>query len=356
MTDYLFSVKKLVDRLNQQSSENYSRKKSKIKIPLYDVSGTCISVNETEVRFRNKNRDNEIGSKRKKRRPKTEISDPNTRRQSLYQVIKLNKEKLSGKHGGESYLKSPATTASNSPASSPLNSPLNNKNKTVFEFNIYNTSDDEKRDSDSATCARYREQKYPCEDKHSALLLSPNISIGTKPNSPNRLHLEKCNSSSSDKSVIPEADLRSPSPYDTVFQEWDSPNCSRKNSEASRQRLSVSKSMPLSPPIPNAERSAQQFCNFQLKLDTLRAELLAMRKADQELAKKLLSLYSEIQILKVKNSCMNYSELIDEAVYEAEMADDFPDMCDAPRKFTNKLLTSHGVTSFNIHSRRFSCS
>ncbi|XP_060582927.1 uncharacterized protein LOC132739267 [Ruditapes philippinarum] len=351
MTDYLFSVKKLVDRLNLQLSENSlsSKKKTKIKIPVYDVSGTCISGNEADVRYRNKNGGNEISSKRKKRRPKTEISDPNTRRQSLYQVIKLNKGKLSGKHDGESYLKSPATTASNSPASSPLN----NKNKTLFEFNIYNISND----SDSGTCAIYREQKYPrCEDKHSALLLSPDISCVTKPNSPNRLHLENCNSSSSDKSVIPEAELRSPSPYDTVFQDWESPNCSRKNRVTSRQRLSVSKNVPLSPPIPNAERSTQQFCNFQLKLDTLRAELLAMRKADQELAKKLLSLYSEIQILKVKNSCMNYSELIDEAVYETEMADDFPDMCDAPRKFTNKLLASHGVTSFNIHSRRFSCS
>jgi hypothetical protein len=275
MTDYLYSVKKLVDRLNLQSSDNYSRKKTKIKIPLYDVSGTCISGNEAEVRYRNKNGGNEVSSKRKKRRPKTEISDPHTRRQSLYQVIKLNKEKLAGKHGGESpYLKSPATTASNSPASSPLN----NKNKTVFEFNIYNTSDDEKRDSDSGSCAIYSGQRNPrWEDKNSTLLLSPDISYVTKPNSPNRLHLEKCNSSSSNKSVIPEAEqLRSPSPNDTVFQDWESPNCSRKNSVTSRQRLSISKSVPLSPPIPNAERSAQQFCNFQLKLDTLRAELVRL--------------------------------------------------------------------------------
>lgn len=82
---------------------------------------------------------------------------------------------------------------------------------------------------------------------------------------------------------------------------------------------------------------------------------IAMRRADDDLAKKLLSLYSEIQRLKMTRSCLNYCRLLDDAFLDAEIADEVPDMCDPPHKTINKLLMERGVTNFNISSRRFSC-
>lgn len=81
-----------------------------------------------------------------------------------------------------------------------------------------------------------------------------------------------------------------------------------------------------------------------------------MRRTDEELAKKFLNIYTEIQRLKMARSCLKYCRLLDEAYFEAEMADEVPDMCDAAPKSINRLLMDRGVTSFNISSRRFSCS
>lgn len=81
-----------------------------------------------------------------------------------------------------------------------------------------------------------------------------------------------------------------------------------------------------------------------------------MRRTDEELAKKFLNIYTEIQRLKMTRSCLNYCRLLDDAFLEAEMADEVPDLCDPAHKSINKLLLEKGVTSFNISSRRFSCS
>lgn len=123
-----------------------------------------------------------------------------------------------------------------------------------------------------------------------------------------------------------------------------------------RPRLSFSKSVPLSPPAATDDRLARRLGEVQFNIDTVRSELMSMQKMDQDIARKMLTLYNEIRELKIKHSCLKHSELLDEAIYEAEMADDLPDMCDAPQKSIHRLLTSHGVTSYNIHARRFSCS
>ncbi|KAL4218287.1 hypothetical protein ACF0H5_023023 [Mactra antiquata] len=135
-------------------------------------------------------------------------------------------------------------------------------------------------------------------------------------------------------------------------------NADRRKSSVStgKQRLSFSKSLPLSPQVVTKETRERQLCGMQLKLDMLKAELLAMRRTDQDLAHQLLQIHSEIQVQKVKRSCMKHSELLDDAIYEAEIADAFPEMCDLPLKSLSRLLTSNGVTNFNISCRRFSCS
>lgn len=81
-----------------------------------------------------------------------------------------------------------------------------------------------------------------------------------------------------------------------------------------------------------------------------------LRQKDQDIAKFLLQIYSEIQKLKVKRSCLLHKELLEEATYDAAEAEDVPDMCDAPQKYMSKILLSRGVTKQNLAWRRFSCS
>ncbi|XP_045181451.2 uncharacterized protein LOC123540458 [Mercenaria mercenaria] len=360
MTDYLNSVKQLVERLSLQSpsgigSSRVSGKKSKTKEKAHGiVSDAVISEHQGEVRYRHRKKTLEKDlpeTNKPRKKSKTDISGNTTHRQSvsLYQLIKQNKEKLSGKSSAECHLKL-------SPTNSPI-SPQDIKRRTMFEFNVYDANTSDYGESHSSPTLCHKRSPRPSKDLACCSLLSPINPFASEPCSPTKIrNTGQTDFTSSEKFQFLDTELKSPLNLSPVFLDKESTSVPRTNSKTSRSRLSASKSMPLSPPAENAERSARQFGDFQLKLDTLRAELLAMRKGDQELARKLLNLYSEIQILKVKNSCMNYSELLDEAMYEAEIADELPDMCDAPQKFTNKLLTSHGVTSFNIHSRRFSCS
>ena len=80
-----------------------------------------------------------------------------------------------------------------------------------------------------------------------------------------------------------------------------------------------------------------------------------MQRVDEDLAKRLMTIHSQIQRFKMARSCLNYCRLLDDAFLEAEMADEVPDMCDPAHKTINKVLMERGVTNFNISSRRFSC-
>lgn len=129
-----------------------------------------------------------------------------------------------------------------------------------------------------------------------------------------------------------------------------------KVSPKNRQTISFSRSVPLSSTPESDERLSRRHGELQLKMDTIRSELMTMQKTDEEIARKLLAIYQEIKELKVKRSCLKHEKLLDDAIFEAELADELPEMCDVPQKAINKLLSSHGVTSYNIHTRRFSCS
>ncbi|KAH3835668.1 uncharacterized protein LOC127877498 [Dreissena polymorpha] len=136
-----------------------------------------------------------------------------------------------------------------------------------------------------------------------------------------------------------------------------SPKVRREGPKVSPRRpLLHSKSVPISPPLVTPERTSRMWQDTHRKLGMLAADLVGLRMADEALAKKFLDIYSEIQTLRMRRSCVTHCALLDEAYYSAEVADEVPDVCDAAPKSINKLLHSKGVTSFNISNRRFSCS
>ena len=104
--------------------------------------------------------------------------------------------------------------------------------------------------------------------------------------------------------------------------------------------------------LKNINLSSAGLARREIKINLFQVSL---RLKDQEIAKSLLKVYAEIQILKVKKSCLLHKELLEEATYDVEK-DDLPDMCDAPHKFMSKILLNRGVTKQNIAWRRFSCS
>lgn len=356
MTDYLYSVKKLVERLNLHSGDTKSKtsrfkRKERAKESVSDKELSETGIDKVVYRNRKQSKGNDSSGKQSQR-IKSEYGTPSRRTSvSLYQLIK-SKQDISLREN------STRCKLQVSPVKSPNESTTSFDSKNIlFTYSEESIKANEKSVGLGLSTCQTNDH-VGCFTGSS--LLSPKVSTNTEPTSSKyykkaeQEHVRKNSSSSLPKSPNPSS--KSPSRFETVFSEDFACDNVWKDGGTSRPRLSISVSVPLSPLAGNAEKEAQHNSGFQLKLDTLRSELLAMRKEDQELARKLLNLYTEIQILKVKSSCMNYSELLDEAYYEAEMADEVPDMCDAPRKFTNELLTSHGVTSFNIHSRRFSCS
>lgn len=122
-----------------------------------------------------------------------------------------------------------------------------------------------------------------------------------------------------------------------------------------KRPLEATKSMPLSSAaLPDRENLKED--NLRGDIDFLCGEMVNLRQKDQDIAKFLLQIYSEIQKLKVKRSCLLHKELLEEATYDAAEAEDVPDMCDAPQKYMSKILLSRGVTKQNLAWRRFSCS
>ncbi|WAR16140.1 F167A-like protein [Mya arenaria] len=146
-----------------------------------------------------------------------------------------------------------------------------------------------------------------------------------------------------------------PTPPPTICISPATEDINDKGDKSPRKKLSSSLSAPLSPRPASDEQRTKVCQDMQMKLDVIKADLLAMQKGDQDLAKKLLCIYSEIQAIKTSRSCFKYSELLGDAFYEAEDAEELSNMCDAAPISTNKLLVSRGVTNFNISPRRFSC-
>ncbi|KAM9317068.1 protein FAM167A [Gastrophryne carolinensis] len=93
-------------------------------------------------------------------------------------------------------------------------------------------------------------------------------------------------------------------------------------------------------------------------LDWLRKELMEMRVQDQQLARQLMRLRSDINKLKIEQMCHLHRRMLNDATYELEERDELSDLlCDFPLLSSFGLSTPLkviGVTKMNINSRRFS--
>ncbi|XP_006012810.1 protein FAM167A [Latimeria chalumnae] len=90
----------------------------------------------------------------------------------------------------------------------------------------------------------------------------------------------------------------------------------------------------------------------------LRKELSEMRLQDQQLARQLMRLRSDINKLKIEQTCHLHRRMLNDATYELEERDELSDLfCDFPVTAAFSLSTPLrliGVTKMNINSRRFS--
>ncbi|MBN3318544.1 F167A protein, partial [Atractosteus spatula] len=90
----------------------------------------------------------------------------------------------------------------------------------------------------------------------------------------------------------------------------------------------------------------------------LRKELTEMRLQDQQLARQLMRLRSDINKLKIEQTCHLHRKMLNDATYELEERDELSDLlCDFPVTPGFSLSTPLkliGVTKMNINSRRFS--
>ncbi|XP_061482479.1 protein FAM167A [Rhineura floridana] len=100
------------------------------------------------------------------------------------------------------------------------------------------------------------------------------------------------------------------------------------------------------------------FGNIDEALNWLRKELMEMRLQDQQLARQLMRLRSDINKLKIEQTCHLHRRMLNDATYELEERDELSDLlCDFPLTSSFSLSTPLkliGVTKMNINSRRFS--
>ncbi|KAH0622901.1 hypothetical protein JD844_025747 [Phrynosoma platyrhinos] len=87
-------------------------------------------------------------------------------------------------------------------------------------------------------------------------------------------------------------------------------------------------------------------------------EHMEMRLQDQQLARQLMRLRSDINKLKIEQTCHLHRRMLNDATYEMEERDELSDLlCDFPLTSSFSLsapLKLIGVTKMNINSRRFS--
>ncbi|KAM4041040.1 protein FAM167A isoform 1-T2 [Anomaloglossus baeobatrachus] len=100
------------------------------------------------------------------------------------------------------------------------------------------------------------------------------------------------------------------------------------------------------------------FDSIDEALNWLRKELTEMRLQDQQLARQLMRLRSDINKLKIEQTCHLHRRMLNDATYELEERDELSDLlCDFPMMSSFGLSTPLkliGVTKMNINSRRFS--
>ncbi|XP_038148600.1 protein FAM167A [Cyprinodon tularosa] len=116
----------------------------------------------------------------------------------------------------------------------------------------------------------------------------------------------------------------------------------------------------------DTEKSQQKQASGGLKgfksideaLAWLRRELTDMRSQDQQLARQLIRLRSDINMLKIEQTCHLHRRMLNDATLSLEEKDELSDLlCECP--ITPGLglsapLRLMGVTKMNINARRFS--
>uniref|UniRef100_A0A671SR77 Family with sequence similarity 167 member A n=1 Tax=Sinocyclocheilus anshuiensis TaxID=1608454 RepID=A0A671SR77_9TELE len=99
------------------------------------------------------------------------------------------------------------------------------------------------------------------------------------------------------------------------------------------------------------------FGSIDQALEWLRKELAEMRLQDQQLARQLMRLRSDINSLRIVQTCNQHRRMLNDATFELEEWDDMSDLCDVPMSpglGLSEPLKVIGVTKMNINSRRFS--
>ncbi|XP_016089405.1 protein FAM167A-like isoform X1 [Sinocyclocheilus grahami] len=99
------------------------------------------------------------------------------------------------------------------------------------------------------------------------------------------------------------------------------------------------------------------FGSIDQAMEWLRKELAEMRLQDQQLARQLMRLRSDINSLRIVQTCNQHRRMLNDATLELEERDDMSDLCDVPMSpglGLSESLKVIGVTKMNINSRRFS--
>ncbi|XP_037541345.1 protein FAM167A [Nematolebias whitei] len=111
-------------------------------------------------------------------------------------------------------------------------------------------------------------------------------------------------------------------------------------------------------PKPPSRGVLKGFENIDEALAWLRKELTDMRLQDQHLARQLMRLRSDINTLKIEQTCHLHRRMLNDATYSLEEKDELSDLlCECPVTPGLGLsapLRLIGVTKMNINSRRFS--
>ncbi|KAI1895900.1 hypothetical protein AGOR_G00111510 [Albula goreensis] len=109
---------------------------------------------------------------------------------------------------------------------------------------------------------------------------------------------------------------------------------------------------------PAACRRGGGFGGVEEALAWLKKELTDMRLQDQQLARQLMRLRSDINKLKIEQTCNLHRKMLNDATYGLEERDELSDLlCDfpvTPGFGLSAPLKLIGVTKMNINSRRFS--
>ncbi|KAM6355103.1 F167A protein, partial [Podargus strigoides] len=153
-------------------------------------------------------------------------------------------------------------------------------------------------------------------------------------------------------------------------QAWKSPQPAGEEEEMTEAKKNTGETVPLRKVQLHLNGSSAQdkvtltsgriggFESIDEALTWLRKELAEMRLQDQQLARQLMRLRSDINKLKIEQTCHLHQRMLNDATYELEERDELSDLfCDFPLVSSFSLSTPLkliGVTKMNINSRRFS--